>query len=236
MKKNDRNRNTDPFAAQLTRAAQLSQSGQPEQAKAAYDEVLAQNPGHLGANLGIAELLMQHNFLPASAQHWRNALAVDGSNFGARFNYARVLHRLGSFALAIVEINSGLAAIDKLGSRKPPAEAIATVYLQRAYAEESLHDEAAAERSLQQAVELHPDYAEAHMELGYVQSKLGQVEASQASLRRTIALDPAHALAHRTLAFSKKHTELDAEVQAMQALYDSGTLDVRNQAILSTLR
>ena len=56
-----------------------------------------------------------------------------------------------------------------------------------------------AELSLRKAIELNPNYADAHMNLGGVFKDLGKLKEAELSLRKAVELNPNYAIAHSNL-------------------------------------
>ncbi len=79
------------------------------------------------------------------------------------------------------------------------------------------HDD--AERSFLRAIELAPDFALAHANLGGVYTEQGRQEDAITAFRKAIEIDPLYVKAHYHLAFTKRHTQIDDEIRAMEALY-----------------
>ena len=80
----------------------------PEQAQAAFDEVLRQDPRHPQALYGRAMLAMQHGDLALGLRFFDRALEADPSFFEARRYRAVLLSRRGDWDRATRDINSCL--------------------------------------------------------------------------------------------------------------------------------
>ena len=71
------------------------------------------------------------------------------------------------------------------------------------------------------AVNLKPDYAEAHKNLGITLKDLGQLDAAVGSLSKAIAIDPSYVDAHYNLAITFKDlNQLDAAVKSYQKVIE----------------
>jgi protein O-GlcNAc transferase len=71
------------------------------------------------------------------------------------------------------------------------------------------------------AVNLKPDYAEAHKNLGITVKDLGQLDAAVESLSKAIAIDPNYVDAHYNLAITLKDlSQLDAAVKSYQKVIE----------------
>ena len=77
-----------------------------------------------------------------------------------------------------------------------------------------------AESSIRKAIEIKPDYAEAHCNLGNILIRIGKLEEAESSTRKAIEIQPNFAIAHCNLGniFKKFGKLKEAEVSTRKAL------------------
>lgn len=197
----------------LRRAHEHRQVGRSVDAEVLYHEILADEPEHSEANLGLASLLMSLGRAPEAVDPLQAAVRVRPENLDARLQLAQVLRGLQRNEEALMHyesatsLNPGLPGVwCNLGN----------IYRELVRPEE-------AERCLLKAIELQPDLPEALYNLGSLRSEQGRVDEAVAYFRRAIRCRPDYFKAYRNLSATKKFTELDDEVQTMQVLYTRNT-------------
>jgi tetratricopeptide (TPR) repeat protein len=71
----------------------------------------------------------------------------------------------------------------------------------------------------QEAISINPDFTEAHFNLGIAFMNMGRLEDAQNQYRSALSLKPDFADASRLMAYIKKHSEYDEDIQAMERAY-----------------
>lgn len=133
-------------------------------------------------------------------------------------------------ALALVAAGALVAHLPLLDDRSYAAPSLCNI----AFAWIEQRDEPQrADVFLERALELSPDYPNAHHLRGVLQARRGEWRAAEASLRRAIAGEPARALTHAHLAdlFAATGRPREAEASYREAL----RLDARDAATMNNL-
>lgn len=173
-------------AARMGEAVAHHREGRDDQARAAYESVLAVNPGHVPA-LNNLSLLVP----PDLAEHYlRRALAIDSGYADAIINLANILVANGRYHEALILLPRALntapddlrvilllcrtyealdafqAAIDLLEAKKTLFDSLADVYCQIGKFYESMGQTDKALSYLSTAVQMDPNNVEAHVYAG----------------------------------------------------------------------
>jgi Tfp pilus assembly protein PilF len=173
----------------VARAHQLHQSGQLDDAEAAYQEILETDKNHVIAN-NLLGLLCIHTerfeqaegFLGTALQH-----KPDDAQTHANLGFA--LKRLDRFAEAADHLQSAV--------KLAPEDAVSHLDLGNVYRDLGQSQKAIA--SYQQALVIRADYAEAHQNLGSALLALGQFDEARASLIAALEIKPDLSLARINL-------------------------------------
>lgn len=137
---------------------------------------------------------------------YRELLAHDPSNVGARRRLASLLEQGGDVAAALEQIEQCLV-------EHPDTSLLVT----RAAILGSLCRFADAERDLRDVLRTEPANAEAHFQLGVVTSRKGLWRNAIPYLRRAVELDSGRAAAHHSLGEALNHVDdLDGALQSFQ--------------------
>jgi Flp pilus assembly protein TadD len=198
----------------LSRASQLLDQGNPEQAASACISVLASAPDHPTAThlLGLARARLGVTGEAEAERLLRRSLALAADNHDFRVNFGNFLRRLGRLQDAEAEYRVALGqmptarkarhqlalTLDDLG-RRPEAEAECRNLLQRypndgeawsllGYILNNQQRLFEAEGAYRKSLELTPNYGIAHHNLGSVLLQMERAEETLQSLERAEAL------------------------------------------------
>jgi len=165
------------------------QAGQLAQARTLYEQILLQEPKHVGAlhYLGVVEY--QSGQFDLAVDLIRRAIALKPEYAEAYSNLATALRDMRQFEEAAAACRQAIAL------RPDYAEAYST--LGNALRDQGLMEEAVA--AYRRAVTLKPNLAEAFFNLGNAQREMGQLDEAVATLGQAIALRPNYAEAYNTL-------------------------------------
>jgi tetratricopeptide (TPR) repeat protein len=186
-------------------ALQHHQAGRLQEAEQIYQQILIQQPQHIGAMyyLGVIAHQAGRNDIAVDLIH--RALVGNPNFADAHCNLASVLVELG-------DLNEAIAASRRAIELKPDF-AEAHNNLGRAFQEMGDWDNAI--NSFRQAVSLRPDLAEAHSNLGNALRENGLLDAALSECQLAIALRPNSAEAMNSLgSVLKDKGQLDEAVGA----------------------
>lgn len=111
------------------------------------------------------------------------------------------------------------------GRQRVPSTDLAHVWNALGSAYFQLDSMPKAARAYEEAIEREPQRAEYHCNRGLAYSAIGKKKEAEGCYRKSIALNPQHTEAYRNLATLKKFTEVDADAQAMQAMWEEEGLE-----------
>jgi tetratricopeptide (TPR) repeat protein len=242
-------------APRLHLAETLLGLGSTDEAAAEFRRVLADEPDHPRALLGLARIAYQQNDLDTALDQARRAVATVPDLRSARALLVEIYRRRGDsraeekelaalskcrdldwpdpYMMELDEYLAGtparLARAARLGREGRPHEAAAVLQTAVGAAPESsearlrlgrqlaaLGDLAGAQKHLEEALRLRPDWFEALGELGVVLQGQKKYREAAARYRRVLALKPNHALAHFNLSHCRE--KLGDRAGAMESL------------------
>lgn len=90
----------------------------------------------------------------------------------------------------------------------------------------------AAEQYLQ-AIKLQPDYVNAYHSLGLAYEYLGRQDEAVANYRKALTINPSNCISHYQLAKNQKHRDKDADIVAMEQLFNAGRLGHDDRMLLA---
>jgi len=123
------------------------------------------------------------------------------------------------------ELDRALAATDNTEARA----AMESGYRKTFTANSELRDYPGAIEDLTRAIELDPNYAEAHRALGYARFNLGfNVDAADSEYQKAVELKPDYGEAHYALAFLYAMSDLDRGAEHYKKAMALGVEDERN--------
>ncbi|MCP4264664.1 MAG: tetratricopeptide repeat protein [Candidatus Brocadiaceae bacterium] len=226
-------------------ALKYHQAGQLQKAEAAYRQILLGNPNHPDAlnllgtiaiqtgkytiatelinkaivnspenplfynNLGVA--LKSHRKLEDACQAYKKAIHF-------KPDYAEAWNNLG---VAQKELNRDETAVDcyKQALIHQPDYIEALVNLGNALILLGKYDTAI--EKFRQALDLNPGFYEAWKNLGNAMRALGKLESAIDSYRQALRYKPEYAEVHYLLSCTKRYTEYDDDIQAMEELFEN---------------
>jgi hypothetical protein len=100
--------NADDVEAHFDRGRLLSELGRPEEARAAYFEVIKRSPGHFGALNNLGGVLHAGGFRSAARSAYAEAIARNPDNPLGHFNLGNVLREAGELEGARAEYEAAL--------------------------------------------------------------------------------------------------------------------------------
>lgn len=165
--------------ASVNRARASLAAGRPEQAQVHYEAVLALQPNHLGALLGLAAL----------AEQRKDEAAVDAWLVRAHAAQPSALQPTLLMAQRALRAGDGLRALGLLNEVPAESARVPAVLLLRGMAQLSTGDSASAARTLQAVVDVQPGSVEARFQLGRAQVAAGDLEAARATFAGAVRLD-----------------------------------------------
>ncbi|MDR3513650.1 MAG: tetratricopeptide repeat protein [Caulobacteraceae bacterium] len=215
-----RPRNLD---ARFTLAGVRHWLGEHAAACEAYRGVLAREPDHAGALVGLANALRdgddidgalaaareaaaRHPQLAAAQSALAASLAADGQSLAAadawreaiRLDPAAPAAHVG-LALALLQGERAQAAHDAAERALALDPGLAEAWFARGAALSALHRHLAAVEALERSIDLDSSRAAAHLALGAAYAELDRAAEAERRLRQAIALDPMMSEAHASL-------------------------------------
>ncbi len=171
-------------------ALQHHRAGRLPQARALYQQILAQQPEHAGA-LHFSGVM--------ALQEGRNDVAADliAKAIGLQPNSPEAYCNLGIALQGKGQLDGAIAAYRRAIGLKPDYPE-AHSNLGAALRDTGNLDDASA--ALRRAIALRPGFADAHSNLGIVLREMGMLDEARTAYRRAIALKPGYPEAHHNLA------------------------------------
>ena len=187
----------------------LKDLGRLEEAVASYRKAVVARPNYVEAHCDLGAALLVLRRPEEAVASYRKALAV-------RPDFAEAHNDLGNVLKDLGRPEEAVASYHKALDIKPDfAEAHSN--LGNAFKELGRMDEAVA--SYHDALAVKPDFAEVHYNLGNAFKEVGKLDEAAASYSKALAIKPDYAEAHRLLAYIKRHSEYDDDIQAMERSY-----------------
>ena len=208
-----------------------------------YRKAIRCNPKHEESLTNLGDVLRIQGALDDAAIYLEEALALNPRSFKAHAVLGNVLQEQGESKKAVAAFQQAIAinpgskeAHNNLGlalrEQEQEDEAVASfrqaLQLDSRYKEahfnigsiyESMGRVEDAVAAYQQALKVDAEYKVALYRLGIAYNERGEKEAALSCFRDVIRIDPADSAGYMQLARTKKHTERDGEVEAMESLY-----------------
>lgn len=207
----------------LESALKHHQAGRLDEARRAYDEILAQEPNNFVAIHFRGVIALQEGDAQAAIKQIKRSLAIQPKYAEAHYHMGRAQQKIdqpeeairsykeaiaikADYVLAFVHLGDCYHRLGRLDEavasyrqaiRVLPEFPLAHNNLGIALMTQGHLDEALA--SHKTALELQPDYADAQLCIGNVYMTQGLLEKAEQSFRKTVEIQPAHADAHNNL-------------------------------------
>jgi len=211
---------------QLLLGTALALAPRRSEAIQALHRAVGLRPGSAQTHLTLAMVLARFGELEDARQAYEKALALDPKLVTARVNLAEILAAKGELAAAADHLTQ---AIDQGAA---PPEAARRYYLRgRVYHQQ---DQATkAEKDLEKAIQLRPDYAKAYLELGVTRADLQNGPGALEALRKAVALAPDEPEARFQL--GSQYLRLGQAQQAIEHLRVASRLQPDDRNVLYAL-
>jgi len=198
------------FDAEISKALQYEQDGDPQPAETIYRDILAKDPDHVEAARLLAQIAVTNKRYSDAEVFLKKALSNAPDYARAWVDLANVQRELDKFDDAVESASRVLQlSPDKAESHVLYASAIGLA---------GDHDEAI--RVYKKALEIAPDKAGPMCSMAHHQKTLGLTAEAIASYRRAISTKPDHAEAYWSLANLKTFRFEDEEIEAMETLLE----------------
>ncbi len=190
------------------------QQDEVDQAIASFRKVLELDPLHKEALTGLGNAFSNHGELDQAIACYRKAIELDSSHKAARLGLGKALIEHGQTEESLAVLNQ-LIVLD-------PMDVNAYIQLGKAHSGQGDLDRAIG--SYQKAIKLDPQNGYAYQMLGSALSDFGEIERANAVFRQAIQFTPESPGLYRSLAKSKKFSEYDDDIQAMESIYEQREL------------
>ena len=198
MSNNHQNRHKDKtmlsnkakqIQTRLEHALALHQSGQFDQARLVYQDILSKHPKNFDAIHLLGVIAFQCGEFEKCIQLISQAITINPYVALAYNNIGNALMEVGRFDEALIRYNKAVAL------KADYAEA----YCNRGDALAKLHRLDQAIESYTRAIQIHPGYSNAYNNLGNSYRTIGKVQEAIGSYQKSLALDPNNAQARYNL-------------------------------------
>ena len=166
----------------------------PIESTAEFDQAIALRPDYAPIYLSSGLAAANFDNLSRASEMLSNALRLDPTLPGLRYNYALVLARTAQYAESEKQADIELAG--KRPGRETPVE-LWKLKARDAYYQKKWQDTI---DSCNKVLEFQPDWAEAFAAIGEALFFLNRSQQSETALRKALALDPEDEAAHQILA------------------------------------
>lgn len=210
--------------AVVARARLLIRMRRLAEAVAMASDVARRYPGNFAVRAEYARLLVLAQRYNEAIEEGRQILRLDERNVGAKLAIAEAYRALGRRDLALYIVDDLINGPDPEHhpNNGPGANDARAHYLRALLRLEVYRDVPGAIASFSRAVELDPQFAEAHNNLGVYLLQAGNHQAAVDHLRAAVALSPSWAKAHLNLGDAlramRQYDQAQAELQRAQQL------------------
>lgn len=173
-------------ASRFARAVEMHRAGRLDDAHAAYEGVLKDDPRHVDTLNLMAMIASQRKGYARAVALYDRAIAI-------RPTAAEAHHNRGTALLELRQLDAAVSSYDRAIALKPE---YARAHYNRGNALKALDRFEEAASSYRKAIALQPGMAEAHYNLGVVLRDIQQLDAAIASFDRAVGIRPGYADAH----------------------------------------
>lgn len=213
----------NPAGAQFQKAVALHQRGEFDQARAAYEKLLGQDPRHDGV-LHCMGLLCSHvGDFQNAVSFFERAISIDPQQEAYQLDFGNALQNIGRLREATLAYDAALrinpknlsAAFNKglacqgLNSHQLAIDAYGRVIGLKADHAEAFYNRGNSKYALgffsdaiddfKSAISLNADWVDAHFNLGVLYQARGELEQADLSYREVVRINPLYGQAHYNL-------------------------------------
>ncbi len=181
--------NVLPPSERLLQAVALHQTGKLDEAKAAYQSMLTENPADSDALHYLGLISFQQGDYADAARLIEQAIQLNGNVPAFHFNLGNAYKQVG-------QLDSAIDAYRR-ATQLDPGFLKAHLNLGLALQAQGKFD--AAVESYRKVIALKPDHADAHNNLGLALQALGKPDMAVVHYRKALAIEPDFAEAHNNL-------------------------------------
>lgn len=233
----------------------LTRLGRNDEAIGSCRAALAINPKMTKALINLGNALQETGDLENAQESYRQASEIDGKNALAFVNLGKVAQAREQYGTAVAAFEkaqtldpkpSTLSALARsmVGARRSqeaetllrkalrdqPDNAEMNAALGVVLVDQSRMDEGIA--AYRKALAADPSQSETHNNLGTALIETGRLDEATACFRDAVRINPDNAAAHRHLALSRKFTERDDDVIAMEEAFRRDSLSETQRMLL----
>jgi len=179
-----------------------------------YKRAIAIKPDYADAHNNLGTLLSTQGRIDDAVAHYERAIAI-------KPDYAEAHNNLGAALARRGRIDDAVAHFERAVSLKPD---YADAHNNLGTALAGKDDLDGAIRHCERAIAIDPNHAEAHNNLGNVFKCQGKFDDAMVHYARAIAIKPDYAEPHYNRVGIKTFHPGDAEIEALEALANSGAL------------
>jgi len=205
--------------------------GNFEEAAASYRRSIQIEPGVADRYHNLGAVLVELGELDEAFKNFKKAVEIDPGHKFAYKGLGDVLFHQDKLDEAIVSFHKAIEidpfnqdAYNGLGNALSKQY---TTALNKQYYIDS------AVASYQKAIEIDPLHKDAYHGLGNVFKLQGELDNAIATFRKAIAIDPGFVEVYHSLVKSKKYTEYDDDIRAMESLYATKDISEENKMVLA---
>lgn len=173
----------------LQQARACLKQGDLPQAEQLYEQVVAQDPGHIGAHEGLATAAFISQKYARAIELYKRVLQLDPRRAQPLVNIGAIHNRQGEFLQATKILRQALAKDRKC----------AEAYYNLGIAHKGLNQLSMAVSAYREAIRLSPEMAEAYQNLANVYLEMGNTQQAIVNYRRALELKPGFDRARRGL-------------------------------------
>lgn len=160
-----------------------------------WEDTLEKTPNKIRTHINLGVAYMRASLFDKSLKEYEKANKII-DNFYSHYNTAIVYEKKGLDDIAIMEFKKALI-LAEITTIPNIHTALAQYMAARLYIKKDLVDEVIA--NINKAIQLHPDFYEAHNDLGIAYGKKGIFDKAIDAFRIALQINPYYAVAHYNL-------------------------------------